>query len=63
MEELNKSELSIVMNNIVSELERIKNDYVEVRSDSSYDKGMKERMNGGISALEKSINVVKRYCS
>jgi len=71
MEKLNNSseisnidkKISVVMNSIVSALESIKNDYVEVRSDSSCDKDMKERMNGGISALEKSINIVKKYCS
>ena len=74
MEELNSLEpnsdrsdeklhISDVMNSILSDLERIKNDHIEVRSESSYDKSMKERMDGGISAIDKAINVVKRYCS
>lgn len=55
--------ISDVMNSILLDLERIKNDHIEVRSESSYDKSMKERMDGGISAIDKAINVVKRYCS
>jgi len=58
-----KSHISNVMNNILSDLEKIKNDYIEVRLDSPYDKSMKERMDGGISALEKAINIVKKCCS
>jgi hypothetical protein len=58
-----KLHISDVMNSIISELEKMKNDHIEVRYESSYDKGMKERMDGGISALEKAIIVIKRYCS
>lgn len=58
-----KPHISDVMNSIISELEKMKTNHIEVRSESSYDKSMKERMDGGISALEKAINVVKRYCS
>ena len=58
-----KLHISDVMNSILIDLERLKNDHIEVRTESSYDKSMKERMDGGISALEKAINVVKGYCS
>jgi hypothetical protein len=58
-----KLHISDVMNSILTDLEKIKNDHIEVRSESSYDKSMKERMDGGISALDKAITVVKRYCS
>lgn len=46
-----------VMDDIISELEKMKNDYEEVFSESPY----KERGDGAISALEKAINVVKKY--
>jgi hypothetical protein len=58
-----KLHISDVMNTIISELEKWKDIHIEVRSESSYDKSMMERMTGGILALEKAINVVKRHCS
>ena len=67
--------ISDVMNSILIDLEKIKNDHIEVRSEASYDKYnklrqfeynteyIKARMDGGILALDKAIDVVKRYCS
>jgi hypothetical protein len=53
-------ELNKKLSDAVSELEKMKNHHIEVRSESPYDKGMKERMDGGISALEKAIKIVKK---
>ena len=44
-----KLHISDVMNSILIDLERLKNDHIDVRTESSYDKSMKERMDGGIS--------------
>ena len=60
---MKKENTTDTVNSILMDLERIKNLHIEVRGDWPYDKSMKERMDGSISALEKAIEVVKKYCS
>ena len=60
---MKKENVTDVVNSILMDLELIKNLHIEVRDDCPYDRSMKERMDGSISALEKAIETVKKYCS
>lgn len=61
MEELLKIGNINDFDNVLLELKHIKSQYKEVKSDSVFDKSMIERMDGGISALDKAIDIIEKH--